>query len=354
MISNAYQVIVEVTRGPLVESVHFGAFTIVDARGQVLASHGDPGLVANLRSSAKPFQALPLIERGGPQHFGMIDREIALICASHMGTDEHVRVLQGLQAKIGVKESDLLCGVHPPSHEPTERAMHERGETATSNRHNCSGKHTGMLAHAVLRQLPIGDYINQDHEIQKTILSTFAEMTRTTPSEVQIGIDGCSAPTFAIPLRNAALGFARLADPGAVLDELGEKRAEALSRIAQAMMTNPDMVSGPGGFDTVLMETCAGKVVCKGGAEGYLAIGVMPGARGPGSPGLGITMKIADGDASGRARPVVAIEILRRLGVLDGSQLAALAGFAARPMTNWRGFTVGEIRPAFTFDAAAL
>ena len=354
MKQDPYQVMVEITRGPLVESIHFGALAIVDVQGRVLASRGDPELTANLRSSAKPFQALPLIERGGPEHFGMSEREIALICASHMGTDEHVRVLQGLQTKIGVQESDLLCGIHAPTHAPTEIVMRERGEKATSNRHNCSGKHTGMLAHAVLRKLPIEDYLNNQHEIQKTILQTFAEMTDMNPSDVIVGIDGCSAPTFAVPLRNAALGFARLAGPDAAVDKLGETRAKALGRIARAMMSNPDMVAGPGGFDTVLMEVGAGKIVCKGGAEGYLAIGLLPGAMGEGSPAVGITLKISDGDAAGRARPVVAIEVLRRLGAINESQAAALAAFTARPIYNWRRLEVGEIRPAFTLAGTAL
>mgnify|MGYP000454059091 CR=1 FL=1 len=350
MNQDAYQVMVEVTRGPLVESIHFGALAVADARGHIWANCGDPGLVSNLRSSAKPFQALPLIERGGPEHFGMTDREIALVCASHMGTDEHVRVLRGLQAKIGVTENDLLCGIHPPGHEPTLIEMRKRGEEATPNRHNCSGKHTGMLAHAVLRDLPIADYLNPDHPIQKTILQTFAEVTGTNPADVLIGIDGCSAPTFAIPLWNAAMGYARLADPEAAADVLGAPRAAALRRIARAMMAHPDMVAGPGGFDTVLMEVGAGKIVCKGGAEGYQAVGLLPGAMGPGSPAVGIALKISDGDASGRARPVAVIEVLRRLGVLDAAQLDALKPFSARPIYNWRRLEVGEIRPAFTLE----
>jgi L-asparaginase II len=345
---NFCEVMVEVTRGPLVESIHHGALAIADAHGNLLGSCGDPRLVANLRSSSKPFQALPLIERGGAEHFGMSDREIAVICASHMGTDDHFEVLQMLQSKIGVQESDLLCGVHPAGHTPTANAMRERGEAPTSNRHNCSGKHTGMLAHAVLRELPISDYLNPEHEIQKTIIQAFAEVLEIDSSEVLVGIDGCSAPTFAVPLLNAAMGFARLADPCAAGGRLSEKRAAALAQIARAMMAQPDMVAGPGGFDTVLMKVGAGKIVCKGGAEGYQAVGLLPGAMGPDSPALGITLKIADGDPSGRARTVVIVEVLRQLGALDETQLQALSLFGARRHSNWRGLDVGEIRTAFT------
>lgn len=348
MQKTAFEAIVELTRGPLIESIHFGAIAVSDVHGNLVAHYGDPHLVANLRSSAKPFQTLPLIERDGAEFFGMSEREIAITCASHMGTDDHVAVLNQLQAKIGINESHLQCGIHPPGYEPTLIAMRERNEKPTPNRHNCSGKHTGMLAHAVLRDLPLDDYLSTSHEIQKTILQTFSEVLGIPPDEVLIGIDGCSAPTFAAPLEKAAMGFARLADPYAAINKLGEKRAAALKRICQAMMANPDMVSGPGGFDTVLMDVGQGKIVCKSGAEGYQGIGVLPGAIGPGSPALGITYKIADGDQAGRARPVVGIEILRQLGALSEAQTRDLSSYAARALNNWRGLEVGVIRPSFT------
>jgi len=342
--------LVELTRGPLVESIHLGALTIVDTRGNLVASVGDPQLVANLRSSSKPFQALPLIEQGGVKEFGLTGRAISLTCASHSGTDEHVSVLKAMQARIGVRETDLQCGVHPAGDEETAREMMLRGETPTPYRHNCSGKHTGMLAQAILAQQPIDDYLDNDHPIQKTILRTFAEMVDMRSEDVLIGIDGCSAPTFAVPLWNAALGYARLADPSG----LPEKRARALRKIHQAMMSHPDMVAGPGRFDTCLMQAGQGKVICKGGAEGYQAIGLLPGALGPGSPALGIVCKVIDGDTSGRARPVIATAILRQLGALTENQLASLASFDRRPITNSRQLQVGEIRPAFILDPVII
>lgn len=346
MPSNPYYPLVELTRGPLVESIHFGALAVVDASGRLIASVGDPDLVANLRSSSKPFQSLPLIENGGVEQFGMSEREIAITCASHTGTDEHVAVLQELQAKINVQENDLLCGMHPPIDEATEKAMLLRGEPTRPYRHNCSGKHTGMLAQAVLTHATIEDYLNTRHPIQRTILQTFAEMLDMNVDDVLIGIDGCSAPTFAAPLSKAALGFARLADPS----EMPSRRAEALRRIFHAMAAHPEMVSGPGQFDTRLMQVGAGKIVCKGGAEGYQAIGVLPGAAGPGSPALGITYKVIDGDQAGRARPVIGVSILRQLGVLSDAQAAELANFGQRPIYNWRKLEVGEIRPTFHFQ----
>ncbi len=343
MPSNPFSPLVELTRGPLVESIHFGALAIVDASGKLVAGVGDTNLVANLRSSAKPLQAIPLVENGGVERFGLTDREVAITCASHSGTDEHVSVLKSAQAKIGVHETDLQCGVHLPGDEKTARGMLLRGEEPTPYRHNCSGKHTGMLGQCVLNNQPIDDYLSNDHAVQKNILRTFAEMTDMDIQDVLVGIDGCSAPTFAVPLYNAALGYARLCNPVG----LPEKRAQALRRIFHAMTTNPDMIAGPQRFDTELMQVGNGMIVSKGGAEGYQAFGLAPGALGPDSPALGITYKVIDGDNADRARPVIAMAILRQLGALNPAQFEALKRFDTHPVFNWRRLEVGVIRPAF-------
>ena len=335
--------LVEATRGPIVESIMCGAAAIVDAQNRLVASLGDPDTFTYPRSTAKPLQVLPFVERGGLEHFGITPRELALMCASHAGTDDHAAVAESIQRKVGVKESDLLCGMHPPYDKDTLYRMIRTGEESRPNRHNCSGKHSGMLAHARLRGWPIEDYINTEHPLQKTIIQTFAEMTSFPAEKLGIGVDGCSAPVFALPLRNFALGFARLCDPAGLAPE----RAAACQKITQAMMSHPDMVSGPGRFDTRLMEVCQGKLIAKGGAEGYQGVGLLPGALGPGSPALGIAFKAADGDLGDRVRPLVTIELLRQLGVLGSAEIEALAGFAARPLYNWRKLPIGELRPVF-------
>ncbi len=335
--------LVEATRGPIVESIMCGAAAIVDAQNRLVASLGDPDTFTYPRSTAKPLQVLPFVERGGLEHFGITPRELALMCASHAGTDDHAAVAESIQRKVGVKESDLLCGMHPPYDKDTLYRMIRTGEESRPNRHNCSGKHSGMLAHARLRGWPIEDYINTEHPLQKTIIQTFAEMTSFPAEKLAIGVDGCSAPVFALPLRNFALGFARLCDPAGLAPE----RAAACQKITQAMMSHPDMVSGPGRFDTRLMEVCQGKLIAKGGAEGYQGVGLLPGALGPGSPALGIAFKAADGDLGDRVRPLVTIELLRQLGVLGSAEIEALAGFAARPLYNWRKLPIGELRPVF-------
>ena len=344
MDKTTYQPVYELTRGKTVESVHFGAFAVVDVGGQIILSHGDPNIVTFLRSSAKPFQALPFIENGGDVYWGFTLPEIAILCASHSGTDEHVAVLSRIQAKISVTQEDLLCGIHDPADEPTRMAMLERGEVSTPNRHNCSGKHTGMLAHARMINAPITDYINPEHPVQIRILQTFSEMCEVDTRRVAIGIDGCSAPVFAIPLWNAALGYARLCHPV----ELDPQRAQACRTITHAMTTHPEMVAGPGKFDTRLMAATHGKIVSKGGAEGYQQVGIMPDVIKSGSPGIGIALKISDGDRRGIVRPAVTLEILRRLGAITPSELEELAEFGPRlPVTNWREIIVGEAYPIF-------
>lgn len=346
MANSNYKPLLEVTRGPIVESIHYGAIAIVDANGRLLASHGNPDTLTFMRSSAKPFQALAFLELGGAEAFNLIDREIALLCASHSGTDEHLAVLEGIQRKIGISERDLLCGTHTPFHKPTALKLHCRGEKPTPNRHNCSGKHTGMLAHAKLLDLPFEDYPDPKHPLQQQNLRTFAEMCNLEPEQVIIGIDGCSVPTFAIPLRSAALAYARLCDPS----DLSERRADQCRRITRSMTDHPDMVAGPERFDTQLMRVGAGKIVAKIGAEGYFAIGLPPGVLAPESTGIGITIKISDGDLKIRCRPIVAVEVLRQLGVLSTEQLKALAEFDRRPVLNWRNLEIGAIRPYFILE----
>ncbi len=356
--SGDYQPIFELKRGNIVESVHCGAVAVVDSTGKLLAWHGNPYAVTFMRSSAKPFQALPFIEMGGDQVFHLTSREIAILCASHDGTDVHVAVVKGIQEKVGVQESDLQCGVHLLSHPPTVEAMRMRSEALTPNRNNCSGKHTGMLAHARMRNLPISDYLNPNHPIQKTILEVFSEMVGVPTKDIETGTDGCSVPTFAVPLYNAALGFARLCDPRG----LSAERTNACRRIATSMMAHPDMVAGPGDFDTRLMEVGAGRILAKGGAEGFMALGIMPGVRGSGKPGVGIVYKIADGDLSvrkfeggsyNRARPAVGLAILKHLECISDKDLESLAEFGpVKPITNHRKIVTGESYPVLKLEKA--
>ena len=343
----------EVTRGNIVESVHYGSIAVVDANGKLISSYGDPKAVAFLRSSAKPFQLLPFVEHGGVENFGFTPHDLAIACASHEGSDLHVRTVEEIQKKVGIDEGNLQCGIHMPSDVDAFRSLIVNGKKPAPNRNNCSGKHSAMLAYAKMRGLPLENYLDLEHPIQQDILASFAEMCLLPVKEIGLGTDGCSAPNFAVPLYNAAFAFARLCDP----HELAEVRASACRKITSAMTTYPEMVSGYGEFDCELMKVGAGRVVCKRGAEGYQIIGLLPGALGPDSPGIGIALKVSDGDASrmsldlahnNRVRPAVTLEVLRQLGALSSKQEQALAAFGpGKSIKNHRGIVTGESRPVF-------
>jgi len=358
MPASPYLPIFELTRGKTVESIHDGAIAVVDVHGKLIAWYGDPEAVTFLRSTAKPFQALPFFEHGGQEFYHLSRPESAIICASHSGTDQHVSVVRSVQSKANVVESELLCGVHTPYDEPTAEALRERKEPLTPNRHNCSGKHTGMLAFVKAGTGRLGQaaadisYIDPRHPIQLEILQTFAEMCDLPVERVSTGIDGCSAPNFAVPLKNAALAYARLCDP--VAGKVAPKeRAAACRTIVTAMTGSPGMVGGPGRFDTRLMEVIKGRMVVKGGAEGYQGLGLLPGALGPDSPAVGIVLKIADGDARERVRSAVTLEALRQLGALSSAELESLSDFGPRfSVYNWRKLVVGEAYPTFILQMA--
>lgn len=351
-----YQPVVEVVRGRVVESVHYGAVAVADAQGNLHAWWGDPETATFLRSSAKPFQALPLVESGAADRFGLTPAHLAVICASHSGTDEHLEMVRSVQALAGVREGDLLCGAHPPLDPETARRLRAGGEEPTPNRHNCSGKHTGMLALCQFLGLPLAGYTDPSHPVQERILHAFAEMCGISPEEIGVAIDGCSVPTFAIPLLSAATAYARLGDPSG----LPPSRAAACRRIFASMASNPFLVAGPERFDTRLMEAGGGRVVAKGGAEGYHGIALAPGVAGPGSPALGIALKISDGDQGRpsdkppgqRAGARTVLAVLGELGALDASQRRRLAEFEEGRLTNWRGLVVGEIRACLRLERA--
>ena len=347
--SNVYQPVFETTRGGIVESTHFGAVVVVDSSGHLLLWSGDPQTVTFMRSSSKPLQALPFIEADGDQIFHLTSRELAIICGSHDGSDEHISVIQSIQTKVGIQESDLLCGIQPPLDETMADQLKIDHQTPTANRHNCSGKHTAMLAYASMLGLSGRDYIEFDHPVQQRIYSVVADMCDLPASQVVVGRDGCSVPAFAVPLFNTALAYARLCDP----QDMPVHRAAACRRITAAMTTNPEMVAGPKRFDTRLMQVGNKNIISKAGAEGFQAIGIMPGALGADSPGIGIAIKISDGDQKNRVRPALSLEILKQIHILTEKELESLSDFGpVLSVKNWRNLLVGESRPACILQKA--
>jgi len=326
------ETLVEVTRGGHVESEHRGAIAVVDATGQLIAHVGEAQLVSYLRSSAKPFQLLPLIESGAADRFGLTDAELAIIAGSHSGEPRHVAAVQSILNKIGLPDNALQCGVHVPFNPDSVQALRAAGREPTVLYNNCSGKHAGMLAQAIDRGLSTADYLDPHHPIQVAIRQRLAELAELPLDQVSVGIDGCSAPCFAMPLSASALAFAKLADA----------KSGALQRVTRVMMTYPEMVAGEGRLDTDLMRAVPQRVVSKGGAEGYHGLGIVA----KNGPALGVALKIGDGDGKRGGHPVV-IEALRQLGVLNEAALAALKNYYTWKITNHRGLEVGEVRANF-------
>ncbi|MBN1230525.1 MAG: asparaginase [Anaerolineales bacterium] len=342
-----YKPLYEIIRGSLRESLHFGAAAVVDAEGHLVASLGNAQLVTFLRSSSKPIQLIPFIESDGDTYFGFTEQEVAILAASHSGTPDHVRILQSIQSKINISEDQLLCGTHFPMHVPSADQIKVKGQNSSANHHNCSGKHSGMLALAQLNHWTTENYISPDHPVQQTIIQTFSEMTSVLIEDIILGTDGCSVPVFAIPLYNAALAYARLACP----DSLDKPREKACEKITHAMTAYPEMVAGPDRFDTDLMNCLGTKLFCKSGAEAFFAMGIKKGALSQGSPALGITIKVSDGDSNNRAIPGIALEILNQLGLLDASAAENLSRYWPRTqLTNSRGLVVGFGQPNFTLE----
>ncbi len=334
----------QILRGDIVESIYYGAVAVVTADGNLFASAGNPNIVTFMRSSAKPFQAIPLIEMGGLAKFEMTGEELAITCASHSSTDIHLKTVFGLQNKIDINENDLLCCTHQPFDKASRTKLKDQGKSPTQNHHNCSGKHTGMLGQAALMGVSKERYTEIDHPVQQQILEAFSDCCGLEADQIQIGRDGCSVPTFAVPLYNAALGWARLVKP----DSFPESRSQACQKITSAMSNHPFFVAGPGRLDTRLMELKKGKIISKAGAEAYQAAGLFENAIAPGSPALGITLKIASGDLGKRALGAVMIEVLRQLKFLSSEQLPALSDLG--PTFNYHNqcqIPIGLGKPCF-------
>lgn len=338
-------VIAETTRGGIRESIHHGVVVAVDAAGEIVAAAGDPEQVVFFRSSAKPFQAIPVIESGAADAFGFTLAELALCCASHEGSPDHQRQVAVMLAKIGLSAADLQCGC-PLTGDEQEAARIVLGLVArTPLQCDCSGKHTGMLATIVLEGLSQEDYLDPGHSLQRRILGIMAEVMRMPVSSIVLGTDGCSLTTFGAPLRAFATAFAALAAPERVAEGAGREHAAALNRLRQAMVSHPVNVSGEGNLVATLMELSSSRVAAKTGAEGLLCLAVP-------ERELGIAIRIADGTY--RAHAVVAVAALEQMGILDVATRQAILAQHSPELRNHNNRLVGEIRPVFRLAGPAV
>lgn len=320
----------EVTRGGVVESRHFGHAVVVNSAGDVLFSAGDAEHATFPRSSLKPLQALAGIACGTADRFDFTPAEIAVTCASHSAEPRHREAVARILEKIGASEEDLYCGPHGVPHLPSRDALIRAREQPTRIYNNCSGKHAGMLALARVLEAPLQGYWEAEHPVQREIRQVLAAACSIEPERLRWGVDGCGVPTYLLSLRELALGFARLADPRL----LPTAYAPAAGRITRAMNAEPGMVRGEGGFDTVLLESAPGTLVCKGGAEGCQAVGVFSG-------GVGIAVKVEDGSA--RPLAPITLSLLRRFGSLPEPLPPRLIDLLRTPILNTREAVVGEV-----------
>lgn len=327
-----------VTRGDGVDSVHYGSIAVVDRDGRLLYAAGDPHYLTTTRSALKPLQALPLVAGGGVERFGYTAQQVALLCASHSGEPRQVAAVADMLARAGCTPEQLQCGVHPPLFYAAREELPPAGVTFTALQHNCSGKHSGMLAYCRLCELPLDSYLAFGHPLQQAIRSAVAHMTGLAEGELVAGTDGCSAPNYAVPLDRLAYAFARLASGG---DDA--RYGAAPTRLAAAMSAHPDMVSGEGRNDLILMRAGRGDWVTKVGAEGVQAIGVR-------STGWGIALKVVDGNARGLHPATVAT--LDLLGLLDASQREALAAWREPTIRNYRGLVTGQVQAVVRLERA--
>ncbi len=325
--------IVEVTRGDIVESVHHVTACAVDARGNVVLEDGDVESPVYLRSAAKPFIAAAAVEAGVRERFALDSREIAVMAASHFGQPFHVAAVASILQKIGLDESALKCGSHLPYDQKSAAEIVRAGLEPSALYNNCSGKHAGILALCKIIDADPATYLELTNPAQRRILEFCARLSDDDADAWPVGVDGCGIPVYATSLRRAALSFARFA----TLEGVDTRDASALRVVRDAMISYPEYVAGTGQLDTVLMQVAAGAIACKGGAEGIHGVAAI-------SRGLGYVAKVRDG--GGRARGPSTIAALWRLGVLDEEKTMELARFARPVVYNRAGRAVGEIRAA--------
>lgn len=326
---------VVVTRGGVVESVHRVSVAVVDAGGRTVAQAGDPELLTFYRSAAKPLQALPLVEDGVVERFGMTASELAVCCASHSGEAGHVEAVSSILRKLGLGEGALACGPHPPLHEAAAEALAQTGQTPRPIHNNCSGKHAGMLALAMFHGWPVSGYQEAAHPVQRRMRAEIARWSGMSESELSGAVDGCGVVTFPVPLHRMALSFARFAAAAA--------RGQPPARVVAAMLSHPYHVAGTGRMCTALMEAAGGRVFVKVGAEGVYCAGVP-------DEGLGIALKVEDG--AKRASEPAFLRALAGLGLLDGDALDVLACFAEPEITNTREEAVGRVQVELELERA--
>ncbi|MDJ0612920.1 MAG: asparaginase [Rhizobiaceae bacterium] len=325
--------LVTVTRGGHVESTHGIDCVVTDAKGALVDAYGETDKRIFPRSAIKALQAIPLVESGAADAFGFCDKHLALACASHNGEPEHVNCAQEMLALAGLEEKCLECGAQLPKRTEDQADLVRSETTVTAIYNNCSGKHAGFVAFAKHSDLPVSDYIKLNHPVQREIAAVLTATTHSRHDEENHGIDGCSIPTYKIPLSHLASAFARFG----VGEDPGPERSKAMVRLRDACMNEPFMVAGTDRVCTKLMNAVPGRVFVKVGAEGVYTASIP-------ELGYGIAMKSRDGNF--RAVEVAVANLVEKYLTLNSAEIAALKPISQAVLTNWNGFNVGLVQVA--------
>ncbi len=334
-------VLVEVLRGGLIESRHRGAVAVVDADGATVFAVGDVAKRVFPRSAVKPLQALPLVESGAAERYALGDEELALACASHSGEPAHVEVVLRMLSKAGLDASALACGTHWPSSQAAAFALARAGGSPSALHNNCSGKHAGFLCVACAIGVDHPGYWRPEHAVQRGVRAVLEDLTGVALSDDCRAVDGCSVPTWAIPLANLARAFARFGSGHG----LERERARAAALLRTACARKPWHVAGTGRFCTEIMRLLGPRALVKTGAEGVFCA-ALP------QPGLGIAVKCDDG--AGRAAEAITAALIARLLPLEDADRTILASFARPILRNWNGIEVGSLEVSEAIAAASL
>jgi len=326
--------LIEITRGDVVETVHRGDVVVVNTEGDILFQYGDPEKYTYWRSAAKPIQAFNVILSGAADKYNFSDDEIAIMCASHYGEPFHLKTVKSILTKIGLSEEHILGGtVTSLNPEYALKLAYDHADL-NSMYTDCSGKHAGKLSICQHKNYPLETYKELSHPVQQAILKVIAEIADVNTKDIAIGIDGCSVPVHALPLKNMALAYARLANP----ENLSNAYKETSERIFKAMVNEPEMISGTNGFCTDLIAASHKKLVGKVGAEGVYCVGVK-------DKGIGIAIKMESGNMD--VLPPAVISILKAFDVLTEEELDSLSKYNPISNTNDLNQKVGEVKAVF-------
>ncbi len=324
-----------VYRGDEIESIHRGDLIVVNYKGDVIYEVGDGDKVTYLRSAAKPFQAIPMVEQGGIEAFDFNQKDIAIMTSSHGGEERHVKVLKNILNKLGIDFSRLNCGVAKPMYGKAAQGILCNNKKFNQFNNPCSGKHSCMLALCKLKDYNIENYTLLNHPVQQDMIKVVSEMTEIDRKDIKIAIDGCGVPVFGMSIKNMAIGYAKLANPSLIKSEA---RRKAIQSITSAMITEPYYVAGTGRLDTALMDITKGRILAKLGAEAVYCISIM-------DKGVGITLKIEDG--SYRAIDPIIIELLRRLKYINKDEFELLKNRWEIKLKNHRKEIIGKIKAIY-------